>query len=628
MALHDRKATAEEILRTSRRLWQQQMNQMELDDILLKILTLTNKQTVADVSAGKVAPQAFRTGLPGLIWREDSAMVTTTPSLHVNAPTDDRAMRKHANQLEAWLQGAMKLSQIGGAVWKHMPGEARAIGRAWSYISAVPSLWADNREYLELVRLMNDAGADGKEDEFKLIQKDILAFKADNFPIRWRRSDSRFTFSTTYSGDVYLPEVIERRMLTKIDFENEYGEKKLPKFVDSKDDLREIEIWTHTNHFIQQVVAAQGNDAAIFHEFEHNLDDSPFINLEGELLPPNDEGLRNAGQLFYVQEMVQAFDQILADLVHNHHQWTLAPLLIYLARDPGGQSVGEKQGRPPKITYGAGQQVRLWAGEEDVKLGPVQEVNPQSLGLLGILRDLIEQAMIRPVRRGEVKAGESDSAVRTSFQIADKEFSPFVEAEEDTYERAAQLHAKSVLAINRLFEDSDLKIIDKVTIHSRMPGRKGVIAVGPRDLRGWLRAFQAISDRAIPQDRGLSTANAKNLVELGVAKEQVLEEELGYENSMDVIDRGRMERLDDELFQEDLNAIMALSGQMFNELTPQQVKEFTENFGDASPAVQQVLSQVAPTITNQPSSNGVTLSNIGRGGDAKNPRAPAGPTLA
>lgn len=624
MALHDRKANAEEILRTGRRLWQQQDAQMKIDDILLKILTLTNKQTVADVSDGKVKPKAFRTGLPGMIWREDSALVTNTPGVHVNAPVDDRAMRRHANQLEAWLQAAMKLSQVGGAVWKHMPAETRAIGRSWSFISAVPTLWSENREYLRLVKLLNDAATKEDEEGFKLIQKDILAFKADEFPIRWRRSDARFTFATTYSGDVYLPEVIEKRELTRVDYINEYGEKKLPKFVSSKDDLVKIELWTHTNHFIQQVVAAQGNDAFIVHEFEHNLEDSPFINLESELLPPNSLGLRNAGQLFYVQEMVQAFDQILADLVHNHHQWTLAPLLIYLARDPGGVDPGEGKGRPPKIDYGAGQQVRLWAGEEDVKLGPVQEVNPQSLALLGELRELIETAMVKPVRRGDAGPSQAESAIRTSFQIADKEFSPFVEAMEETYERAAQLHAKSVFAINRLFEDSDTKVIDKITIHSRMPGRKGVIAVGPRDLRGWLRAFQAIADRAIPQDRGLNTANAKALVELGVAKEQVLEEELGYENSMETIDRGRMERLDDELFGEDLNAIMALSGQVFNQLSPQEVKEFTENFGNASPAVQQILGGIAPGITNEPlsSPDGVTQSNVRRRGDAKGVRGP------
>jgi hypothetical protein len=606
-------------------------SQRNMDAQQLAFILLMNDLTVADVSNAQamatagidgmtavtqeqvVKPTAFRSGLGGHVWREDTALISGTPGIRFNYPRNKPDLKNHANRiLEPWFQGAMKLSQQAERVWIRQPADLRAVGRAWSHIAAYPRIWANSQEFKDLVKSLSDVA--DSEEETKKVRREIVKFKADRFPIRWRWTDPRRTW-TYFSGENALPEVISVESVTREEATDHWGEKNIPHDLAEKGPGSKVDILHYANHCYDVVSIHSMEDPRIVDHYEHGLEDNPFTLIEAELLPPNDFNWRWAGQLFFAQDTITMFDQVLSDLAHNHKQWTLAPLIIKVREDAYEES--EKvQGRPPPQTLKSGGQYTFWESET-VELGPVQEVNQQSMFFLGQLRDLVEQSMIRPVRRGEVKSGESNNALTTSFQIADKEFDPIIESLEAGYETAARKHGRAVSALNKEFPDH----ADGVSVHSHLPGKEGRITMTPKDFRGWENAYQAVLDRAIPQDMNAILLQAEGKVRLGVAKEQTLEEDLKYGDAARVIERGRGERLDDVLFEQDVQAVLALSGQMFNSLTPEQVKKFTEGLANASPSVQNVVSAMGGSAGQQPNSqNGQANANRGRQGVSQSPQ--------
>ena len=185
--------------------WSQQES---LDTIMLSYLLAKNRQDVNKPGAG--TPKGFRSGVGGLIVKEDAALLTVTPGLHVNVPTQDEKDKTHASLLENWLAGAWKASQMAGQVWTRKPFDLRGFGRAWSNLYPNPRLWG-TPEYEKLIEDYQKAADD--PDKRKEAEKALSLYKRDRWPIRWRYVSPRSTW-TTFSGDMWLSEVAELRKMT------------------------------------------------------------------------------------------------------------------------------------------------------------------------------------------------------------------------------------------------------------------------------------------------------------------------------------------------------------------------------------------------------------------------------
>lgn len=597
---YDSAPDAERIQRFAKRMKDRWQGQSDLDDISRLLILAKNQQDVATSGANA---KPFRSGIGKMVVDEDAALLSATPFLHVNPPTDKEEDKKHASEkLEPWLSGAWRLSQQAGKVWPRKPGDLRSVGRAWSNIYPHPRLWGDS-QYQKLVERLRAAE---DEEEVKAAEKAIEEFKRDRFPIRWRYVSYRNTW-TGFNGDLWLPEVIEIREMTRGDVIDEFGQKAVPGDAKEGDDSK-LEVLEWANHEWCATIINSKDDPKIARKFHHSLGCSPYILVEAGLMPDNDYGWRWCGALFGAENLIESFDEILADLRQNHRDNTRTPLLIKYdpdKYDPGMMAAG----RPKHIRLDPGSQHSMWTTEE-VELAPVPQINPQSIQLLQEHKWLIMQRLIRPLERGESKSGDSANKFVTQIQIAEREFDPFVQALAEGANYAGKLFFRSVISLNEAYPDAP----DKVFIF----GEKGAIGVGPKDVRGQENAIQARISRAIPIDRNLQIQAATGLANLKVPAEIWLEQELGYENPYQVRRKARQEALQDAAFQPLVQEVVKRAGQLLQE-TPD-IEGIAARMDAASPGLQDlVASGVAPTI---PGGFLQGAANIRRTGTPQVPQLP------
>ena len=585
--------------------------QSTLDNAMLSYLLVQNKQDVNKPNPDSV--KGFRSGIGGLIVKEDAALLTVTPGLHMNVPTDDEDDKTHASLLENWGAGAWKASQQAGQVWYRKPQDLRGLGRAWSNVYPNPRLWG-TPEYEKLLEAYRTA-VDGKDpEEIKAAEKAIALFKRDRWPIRWRYVAPRQTW-TTFTGDMWLPEVVEIRKMTRLQLETEYGKEKLPAeyYGSGMTSGTAIDVYEYANHEYCAVVIGSKKEPKIAHEYRHSLGMSPYILCEAELLPDNDSGWRWAGALFYAQDMIDTFDGVLADLVENHRDNTRTPLLIKLNRDTYDEDV-KVAGRPKQIELKPGSQHTMWT-DEGVELAPVPQINAQSIQLLQEMKQLIYQSMIRPVERGEAKSGTSQNQFVTAVQIAEREFDPSMKALNLAAENFGKLAFRCVLSLNKEWPDYP----DKVAVFVE----KGLIEVGPKDVIGWENGWQGVGSRAIPIDRNLILAQAQSEKALGIAPETWMEATLGYQDPQGEMRKARRAQLADAMFQSVvLPAAIQWAQQQALQPTQGELGQVQQMLPQASPGLQQFAAGSGIAGTEVPPGVLQAQANVGRTGVPQIPQTP------
>ena len=537
MAVFDQAADAGKIQKFAERMKAAWGGQQILDREALKLITLTQHFTTASDDAGPKA--SFESGIGYTIFNENRSLLDLKPGIRCEVPKHDLESREFANNvLEPWLAGVVKRSQEGEPVDSRIGGDLAAVGRSVTTFYPVPRLWVSD-DYLGLVKQLQ-----GEQDpeEVARIQKEIRKFKQGRFPMRWRRVDYRSCWSI-FGGEHRLPQVIELRKMTLDEIEDEYGEKAIPGDYKGKGGTTEIDVYEWANHFAQATIIGSKGDPKFAKEpFEHGLEMSPYIFMEGPILPDNDNNWRWAGSVFHCADAIHQFDQVLTDWTVNHHEWTRAPINVFLDREAGWEPKAD--GRAPDIEYGAGGINYFWKGDE-IRKGITETLNDQSPGLLQELKGLIERFTFNAVLQGQAKSGASEALYRSQVYQAQRNRDPYVSAIERGYENLGVLALRCPKALNKVAlelaeGDKDFAAsIDAVAVYSDMPGKKGVIEVTPKQVQGWEPSLRARASRTLRMDETLATQVAVTKVDkLGVSMAQVLEEDLFYENPEQVLARG------------------------------------------------------------------------------------------
>lgn len=591
---YDTDASAEYVHKFAKRMESQWAKQSSQDQIFLDLDQRKNRFTIA-VGKDIVQATALRSGIPGTLVDEDAALITVTPFAHVNPPTDSESDRRHASEvLEPWLQAGLKRSQQG-PVWNRGPRSMRCIGRAWFFVSQDAPTWYDNDEYKNLLEDYEKSGDDKK----------IKDFKRDHWPIRWRYVDARNTWSY-FEGRHWLPEVVEIKELTKLQVGDLYPGK-LPPEYEKSHDSRKIKVIEYANHKVCKTVICgnKAEDATEVYSWEHGLGMNPYVLMEAELMSENDDGLRWKPAMYHAIDLIETFDQLLSDLRQNHIENTRTPLLQVVDPEFADEDV-KVASTPPTETWEPGGTYGVWKGSEPM-LAPVPQINQQSIFLIDTVRQAIRENAMRPIERGEAKAGQSNNLFVTAVQIAEREFDPSMQAITEAWEQVCKLHFRAVLALNRQYPDKP----DKVAVFGEFKSKDGknkksIVEVGPDDVRGWENAIQAVASRAIPMDRNQQVSVGQGLANLRVPYSIIQEQELGYENTDSVSRQFRREALVNAAFdQVAIPAVVARATAVIASPSSEQQQQMAQQFPEAPQPMQDVLEQFgqAPGNVRQSMSN-------------------------
>lgn len=540
-----------------------------LDDEMADYMMLKNPVDVTKTS-DKPA-KGFRSGLGGLLVKEDAALITVEPGVNFNNPDpdDETAKRFIDDVMEPWAIAMRKLAQQAGNVSSRLPLDLRGFGRAWDSVLPHPHLWAGD-EFKEMVGKMVTTDDPAKRAG---IFKDLQLAKTRMVPIRQMYVSPRGTWSD-FSTEFWLPEVVEIRQMKKQEIIDRFGEKSLGPHKGDTSPTRDVFIWAN-HQWVCAVLPHKDGGNFLGEPFEHGFRRSPYECMEAELAPENEIGYRWLGALFYARHMLDAYDEGLSDLRELNRDDTRRPRIIKVDRDsyPENQLI---EGRPRDIDIYDGLTMFM---DEEIILGPTSELNPEHNKYLQETKAAIRETMIRPVERGATLSGQSQNLFTTAVQIAEREFDPSMKAITQHAERTIERYLCCVESLG-----------EPVPVFYEQKG-KGVIEVTPEQAKRWKHAAQARASRAIPIDQNIIASTAERWQALGISKETTREVVMGIGNPAAEERKAKKEMLRDALWQ---NVTLPALLQRFavpGPVSPEQEAKIAEMMGSASPDLREFIEQ-------------------------------------
>lgn len=549
------------------------------DKLMASYLTMTNEVDVAKSKDSKKGVKGFRTGIGGVIVEEDASLLVSQPQILFNAPDpESRADLERINSLlEPWAIGAWKQSQQAADVWRHLALQLIGFSRAWDNILPHPHLWA-TPEMEEMVKRLNDST--DHESRTK-IERQIRQAKTNIWPIRWTIVPTRKTY-TDYDTEYRLPEVIESREMTPRAIVNRWGEDALPGPLKDRrkgvwplrtEDSSKIKVYVWANHQHTAVVIPHSEDPKLVAAFEHGFGRSPYECAIEKVLVENDLGIMFPGALFYVSNTIDAYDELFSDYRELHRDHARTERVWSLDRDhyDEGQLV---DGRPAPIPIQDG--MSKWS-DETVELFPLPVIGEEKYAYLNKMEDLIRETQRRPALRGQLLSGQSQNAFSAAVQIAERELEPAT--------KALARHAEFV--VHRLFASVE-NLGEDVPLFDELKG-KGMIAVGPKDVKGMKYAVQARISRAIPIDAGQLASVAERWKGLGFSMSTIMEQILNVGDAALESRKSKKERLEEAIFKEIAIPATLQRLQQPEPFTPAQTTEIENLLGSASPDLSQFI---------------------------------------
>jgi hypothetical protein len=610
-----KKPTPESVAKFAKRMEDQWTSgQSKLDDLMLALILMAGRDlTIPDGKAAKLntgQAKARQSGIGYVIWRENAQLLKTEIAWTIPVPDDMKDLRDHVDyKLEPLLAGLWHRQTRDEPWWEQLTDDYPALGRAWAFSSHVPKRWA-GEEIKAASKEYNEATG---EKETSAAKTKLHKLKQGKLPLRTRYADSRSTWSY-FDTDVWLPQVVEIKKLTKLAAIDLFGEDKIPGEYSSSSDETEIKVAYYANHrwCVPVLMGSEAGSAKFAEEpWEHNLGRNPYLLFEADLLPRNDKGWRWAGLLFHAKDNIDLYDQILTDLAYVHHEWTMAPIIQKRDKEELDDDVKVAGAGAPKLTYGPGAQIAIW-NTESIERGPVPEIPQQSIFLLLQIKDSIEKmAMVPEAERGELKAGTSNNAYSSQIAVSRRRSKGIMQG---MARFAAHWAANQFRGIYELTKGGD----ETVTV--MLVGEKGFLSAGWEDVDGWDEAVVPIVEEFIQVDEYTYWLIGQIKVEaFGYSPEQIMEER-GVANPEAVTKRGWMWQMSNATREQDLAAMLALSGQKYAELTSGQQGQMQTLLEGASPQVKAIVAQLAGGEV--PSPNGQSEENLLRAQRQQMPQNP------
>lgn len=564
----------EHILKLWRRLASYWRPQDALDDEV-RAMEVMDQPIAAAKAVGVGGPGArLQSGIWAQLVKRDAAIITFTPFIRFNPPDpEDPKSREESSLLESWMNAALGRSGLSATLIERLARSLIGYGRAWTKTLWVPQAWA-GPEFEEAAEGLGSGDGEARKGAARRLQ----ALRRDAWPFTIRYVDPLRTY-TYFDSPFHLPEVIEVRRMTKEAAAASYG----TEAVEAAGSVGgHVEVIEYSNHEWQATVIPARSGGRLVNIWRHGLGRSPYTLAETNITTTTIEGLRWLPSLFHAKELIQAFDEALSDWRTNTHENALGHILQFF--DPEYLAEDDKTAGRPKANVLEPGGVSAWVKGEDVRLGPVPTLTPEHGSFRQFLYSMIQANAVQPVLQGETKSGDSFTLIAGAHQIAERKFSPAM----DALLQAAEDRARALIRCLRALAADPLGDTGKVFVFDRYRG-KGAVGITAADTIGWESAIQARGEPALPMDRNREVAIAQGLRALGVAETLVLEE-LRYEDPEGVRRRSQKEKLEASIFEQViLPYAVQRAQQKIQAPTEAEMAQLQQLQGAASPGVAQAV---------------------------------------
>lgn len=545
------------------------------------------------------------TGYAGLMADQDISVLLGDITWRVYPRGGAKAEDHASDRLEPFISSAFSVMQEYHETWPLMVQDAVTYGRFWGIGPLpAPSFWGD-----DTIRKMYERLEDAEDENKPGVRGEISEYKAGNFPIVWRQWDS-INVKATWSDRGEPSEVLYLRKMYAAQIVERWGDSALPDRKRSvgpvtmgtkgyKDD-EELDVIEYVNGTYVASVIPAGDDTRVPHQWEHHMHCTPVTFGDCGRLGANPYGWRWKGAVFNLRELIPSIDEAMSDWRTLIREAPTSPFAVFL----DAEQRASLEGWPLNLQIKAGETANFLKGEE-LRRGPMPEINPALLGYINVARDLAHMGGARREALGGPGLGPSgQSAVHLNEanQIAKAELKRAHLGLQRGLTRAVRLLLKSVPALSEEFPEAP----DEVVVRPALPSKSSKeIAVTPEDVRGWGHLVEANIDLNLPIDQGQQALIYKSLTEsLGLDHVAARQSILRIENPQEVDRRRREWQWEETIAQLATNVLTARAGGALEAATvdegqlrekfsrlPQFAQEVFTRFGDNGNAARGFANQ-------------------------------------
>jgi hypothetical protein len=450
---------------------------------------------------GESDVKAVGTGMVGFLVDQDVSVLHSKPWNTVLGLGGKTADIHASGTLEPWLNTAIWLGTRGIKVWDKGVLDLRTIGRFWSKVLPAPQLLAGD-ELEELVEELNKLiGREASAELIKQQNEKIDEWKLNNPAIVWR-----YVGRNTYAvyDDMGRSETVEWRKVERQVVESLMGS--VP------DDLkgREIEVIEYANdEFVATILPGEGGRIPsgkrgvgfLKAPWEHGLGVNPYVLIEGDPVPENDQGWFYRGAAFHMRKMLPAVDEVMSDLRTNFHAETISPPMI-----ESDIELRVKHGLEEKaIEVNPNETVKLLKGEKAGRF-PTAQINPDALRFVAMAQQFANQSgLFRPALTGAMLSGQSAVGLEESRQIATAELKVPHAALEQGFADVGERFFRAVISLARDFPDT----LSEITVREAdEKNQSRAITVNTKDVKPYIHLVRGEIKLAIPTNEGIQINNA------------------------------------------------------------------------------------------------------------------------
>ena len=452
---------------------------------------------------GEAALRPVGSGMMGFMDDQDVSVLHTKPLARVE-PLGDRDARQHASgKLEPWLNSAIWIGAGGYRVWDKGVLALVNVGRFWSKVLPAPQITIGDdlgKMIAELNQLMEQ---EASEEEIRRVKDKISDYKANpaNFPIRW-------LYVATATWPVYderpgHSEVVEKRKISC-----DVVEEKLGRLPDEYKDKKNIEVIEYANDIWVATVLPHGGDREsgfLIPPWEHGLGVNPYVLIEGNPLPDNDEGWEWRGGAFHMRHLLPAVDEVLSDFSTNIHNETVTPPYVVVNLEQrAAHGIEDKT-----IEVSPNKTVKMYTGQgwrEEAGRFPTATLNPDALKFVTLAQELAYiGGLNRPALAGIAPSGQAGVTLETARQIATGEMKIPHSSLEEGFAQIGSRFLRAVKSLAERYPD----ILGEITVRAEDKEHKSKpISIGPKDVRGWEYNVRGRVTLNIPINEGANVTNA------------------------------------------------------------------------------------------------------------------------